>query len=312
MNTIPTGILLGTFEPRTPEWDQARAGLCITATEIAAVVGLAPRGWQSAFSLWHKKAGLPVPPFEPSQATEWGNRLEPSIATKFSDEHPELLVMETGTWRHAEREWQRATPDRLLHHVDDLRYANGPFPAALLEIKTSPFGADGWGPSGSDEIPLHYRCQVQWQLDTLGLKTCHVAVLISGHDYRWYVIEYDEADAKLMRAAAEKFLDSVRRGECPHPDGSEITYDTAKLQAIGRDDQAEVDIGPHLADRYRDALDLSRAMDDERRRIAVQILQRMGNARYATSLGERIAIRAVKADGATHSLMPCRNGQKAH
>ncbi|MGK5730226.1 YqaJ viral recombinase family protein [Streptomyces sp. URMC 124] len=307
----PTGILLGTFEPGTPEWDQARAGLCITATEIAAVVGLAPPRWPSAFTLWHKKAGLPVPPFEPSQAMEWGNRLEPAVVQKFSDEHPELLVLETGTWRHAEREWQRATPDRILHHVEDLRHTEGPLPATLLEIKTSPYGGDGWGPSGSDEVPLHYRCQVQWQLDTLGLKACHVAVLISGHDYRTYLVEYDEADAELLRAAAEEFLDSVRRGECPDPDGSQITYDTAKLQAAGRDD-TEIDIGPHLADRYRDALDLSRAMDDERRRIAAQILQRMGTARYATSLGQRIAIRTVKEDGTTHSLMPCRTGEKAH
>jgi putative phage-type endonuclease len=302
-STAPTGVLLGTFQPGTPEWDQARAGLCITATEIAAVVGLAPPTWPSAFTLWHKKAGLPVPPFEPSQVMEWGNRLEPTVATKFSDEHAELLVMETGTWRHADREWQRATPDRILHHVDDLAYTSGPLPATLLEIKTSPFGSDGWGPSGSDEIPLHYRCQIQWQLDTIGLKTCHVAVLISGHDYREYLVEYDEDDAKLMRDAAEEFLDTVRRGERPPIDDSDYTYQTIKQQPDGRED-IDVQIPATLADRYEARGQEAKAAADARRQVASEVLDLIGSGYRAVCGDRRVAYRTVNPDGTTLALQP--------
>lgn len=289
----PTGILLGTFKPGEPGWDAARAGLCITATEIASVLGLSP--WMSAYTLWHRKAGLPTPPFAPTPFTEWGIRHEPTVAQKFADENPEYDVVETGTWQHAERAQQRATPDRLL--LRDGRVVG------LLEVKTGPEDNGEWGPDGSDIYPMHYGCQITWQLDTLGLRLGILAVLISGWDYREYVIEYDADDAALLRARADAFLDSVARDDRPDPDGSDNTLATAKLQHPGRD-ESEVDIGPHLADKYREALARKTALDAERNRLAVQVLERMGSARYAVSLGERIAIRTVRADGTFNSLMP--------
>jgi putative phage-type endonuclease len=289
----PTGRLMGTFSPGEPGWDEARAGLCITATEIASVLGLSP--WMSAYTLWHKKAGLPTPPFVPNPYTEWGVRLEPVVAEKLADEHPEYQVLVTGTWQHDQRPEQRATPDRLL--AQDGRIVG------LAEVKTSPEDTDEWGPDGSDMAPVHYRCQVMWQLDTLGLPRAILPVLIGGWDYREYVIEYDADDAALMRARADAFLASVARGDRPDPDGSDNTLATAKLQHPGRDD-SEVDIGPHLADRYRDATARASALKTERNLLATQVLERMGSARYATSLGERIAVRTVKADGTFNSLTP--------
>ncbi|MFB6977744.1 YqaJ viral recombinase family nuclease [Streptomyces scopuliridis] len=302
--TTPTGVLLGQFTPGSKAWDEARAGLCITATEIAAVMGLSP--WASRFSLWHKKAGLPSPPFEANPAMEWGNRLESAVAHKFADEHTEFLINETGTWRHEDREWQRATPDRLLHRIDDLRYRGlEPFPQELLEVKTSPFG-DSWGPSGSDEIPIHYRCQVQWQLDVLGLKTCHVALLIGGWDYREYVVEYDETDAKVMRDAAERFLDDVRHGNRPPIDGANATYQTIRVQPNGRED-VDVEISAEFAADYDIAQQAYRAADTELTRARGQILDAIGTGHRAVHGDRRIAYRTVNADGTTLALQPYRS-----
>ncbi|MFE9886819.1 YqaJ viral recombinase family protein [Streptomyces scopuliridis] len=320
----PTGILLGRYTPGTPEWDQARAGLTITATEIAAVMGLSP--WMSRFSLWHKKAGLPTPPFQANPAMEWGNRLEDAVARKYADEHGAQLAS-TGTWRHAEREWQRATPDRLLvascdcglHQADCCDPKDcGPCcercptcltlalpPSALLEVKTSPFG-DGWGPSGSDEIPVHYRCQVQWQLDTLGLKTCHVALLIGGWDYREYVIEYDETDAKVMRGAAERFLDDVRRGVRPPIDGADATYQTIRVQPNGRED-VDVEIPLGLAVRFDLAQEQAKSAGEELTAARGEVLDCIGGGHRAVCEGRRIAYRTVNADGTTHALQPYRS-----
>ncbi|MFF1348458.1 YqaJ viral recombinase family protein [Streptomyces sp. NPDC058322] len=285
----PTGVLLGTYTPGTPEWDRARAGLCITATEIAAVMGLSP--WASRFSLWHKKAGLPTPPFEGNPAVEWGNRLEPVVAKKFADEHPELELRTTGTWRHRDRDWQRATPDRIAQD-------------RLVEVKTSPFG-DGWGPSGSDEIPIYYRCQVQWQLDTLGLDVCHVALLVSGHDYREYVVEYDETDARVMREAAERFLDNVRQGNRPPIDGADATYQTIRVQPVGREDR-DVEISAEYAADYEIAQQAYRAADTELTRARGQILDAIGTGYRAVHGDRRIAYRTVKDDGTTLALQPYR------
>lgn len=294
----PDGVLLGVFEPGSKEWDQARAGLCITATEIPAVLGLSP--WQSRFSLWHKKAGLPTAPFQMNPAMEWGTRLEPAVVGKFADDHPEWLSVGTGTWQNRDRPWQRATPDRLLIPRTPAAEQNQAV-TALLEAKTSPFG-DDWG----DGLPIYYRAQVLWQLDTLGLTTCHVALLVSGHDYSEYTVEYDATDAQTMRDAAVAFLNDVALGVRPPIDSSDATYQTIRRQPEGVED-VDVDIDPLLAERYEDAFTAAKAADENKQLAVSEVLDAIGNGRHAVSLGRRIATRSVRSDGTTHALQPARS-----
>lgn len=291
LTETPTGVLLGTFTPGSPEWDKARAGLCITATEIAAVMGLSP--WSNPFVLWHKKSGLPVPPFVVTPQIEWGNRLEPTVADKWLDEHDGYGIQSTGTWRHADREWQRATPDRFA-------FTNRGKTLELLEVKTSPTG-EGW----ENGVPLHYYCQIQWQLDTLGLERCHVAVLTSGHDYREHVVDYDPADAKLMRERAERFLDTVRNGQRPDIDDSTTTYDTLRAQTE-RFDEVDVEIPGPIASRYEVTHQQLKAAETEHVHAKSLLLDALGNGRNAVHLGRRIAYRTAHQDGTTRALQPAR------
>lgn len=286
----PTGILLGTFTPGTPEWDKARAGLCITATEIAAVLGLSP--WQSRFSLWHKKAGLPTPPFTPSAAMEWGIRHEPTVAAKYAEMHPELTLTETGTWRHVDREWQRATPDRL---ADD----------RLVEIKTATVD-DGWGEPGTDEVPIYYRCQVIWQMDTLGYRRTDVGLLVGNCDYREYTVEYDEDDAYVMRSAAEEFLADVRNGTRPPIDGADATYQTIRVQPDGLEDR-DVEIPFGTVCRWDAAYEAHQIADAELTKVRGEVLDLIGNAKRAVCESRRIAYRTVRDDGTTLALQPYRS-----
>jgi putative phage-type endonuclease len=296
---VPDGVLIGHLTPGTEAWEEARAGLSITATEIAAVVGLSP--WQSPFSLWHKKAGLPTPPFEMTPAIEWGTRLEDVVAQKWEDEHPGMLAAPAGTWRNREREWQRATPDRLIYPQPASEFEIPDTADALLEIKTSPFG-DDWGPAGTDEIPLYYRCQVQWQLDTLGLDACHVAVLIGGYDYREYSIAYDPADAQILRDAAERFLRTVREGERPPIDGADATYQTIRVQPDGLEN-TDVDVPAEDAARYEAAQQQMAAAKQELTAAKGVLLDHIGNGKRAVADDRRIAYRTVR-DGKTYSLNP--------
>ncbi|MFI9344987.1 YqaJ viral recombinase family protein [Streptomyces sp. NPDC052773] len=292
--TAPDGVLLGSFTPGTPEWDEARKGLCITATEIAAVVGLSP--WTSKFTLWHKKAGLPTAPFEPSPEMKWGSRFEDDVAEEFAERHPEHPLLHTGTWRHRDRHWQRATPDRLW---DD----------SIVEIKTAA-NAEGWGPDGSDEFPVHYRCQVTWQQDTLGLhEPAHLAVLILPYDYREYVIEYDPDDARILRDAAERFLDDVRQGNRPPIDGATDTYQTIRAQADGLEDR-DVEIPADLVARWDDAYEALAKASADLTQVRGEVLDLMGNAKRAVCEGRRIAYRTVR-DGHTYSLNPYQQKEAA-
>jgi putative phage-type endonuclease len=296
MTTViaPTGVLLGSFKPGTPEWNEARKGLCITATEIAAVVGLSP--WTSKFTLWHKKAGLPSAPFEPSPEMKWGVRFEDDVAEEFAERHPEHPLLHTGTWKHREREWQRATPDRL----------HG---GSIVEIKTAA-SPDGWGPDGSDEFPVHYRCQVLWQQDTLGLRQpARLAVLILPYDYREYVVEYDDAEAKILRDAAERFLDDVRAGNRPPIDGATDTYRTIRVQPDGLEDR-DVEIPTELVDRWDAAYAVAASSSAELTQVRGEVLDLIGNGKRAVCGDRRIAYRTVR-DGHTHSLHPYTSSKDA-
>ncbi len=304
----PEGVLIGHLTPGTEAWEEARTGLTITATEIAAVVGLSP--WMSRFTLWHKKAGLRVAPFEMSSPIEWGVRLEDAVALKWEEEHPGFLAAPAGTWRHRERDWQRATPDRLVYPQPAGEFEVPEQADSLLEVKTSPFG-DDWGPDGADDgVPVWYRCQAMWQMDTLGLRRVHFALLISGHDYREYTVDYDEAEAAILRDAAVKFLDEVRDGVRPPIDGADDTYQTIRVQPDGFDD-ADVEIPPTDAARYENAQIAAKAAAAELTAAKGVVLDHIGTGKRAVCDDRRVAYRIAKADGTTKSLNPYKQKEAA-
>ncbi|MFF7991723.1 YqaJ viral recombinase family protein [Kitasatospora xanthocidica] len=302
----PTGVLLGHLQPGTPEWDAARTGPVITATRIAAVMGLSP--WESRLSLYHRLRGETTDQFTVSSEMEWGTRHEPTIAEKWEDCNPDRMALPTGTWRHRDRWWQRCTPDRLivprvlceLWTVADTE---------VLELKFSPMG-EGWGPDGDPfGIPVYYRCQVMWQLDTLGLTRATVAVLIAGHDYRTYPIEWDADEAALLRKSADRFLFNVGAGRRPDIDGHSATYQAIRQLPDGMQD-IDVEIEPALRDRYFAAIDAHAAAETELTECRSRILDRIGDGRRARTGGQLVATRTVR-DGHTHSLQPARDRSTA-
>lgn len=298
---MTAAVRVGTFEHDSPEWHAARAQ-GIGASEVAAVLGLSP--WESYFSLWHRKAGL-IGPQPVNDEMRWGHYLEPAIAARFADEHPELRVQRTGTWRAKAMPFQIANPDRLAYArvgVSSSRFAYGGR-RVPVEIKWSPNG-DGWGKAGTDEIPIYYRCQIMWQLDVLGAPYGYVAALV-GSEYREYVVDYDLTDALLMRNAAEEFMNSLERGEAPDIDATGHTYQVLR------------ELHPDIEDRdaqISDDVALMWPMEKanaERAAAAEQLwknklLAEMGTARYATYDGQRIARRQPSGHGsiALHAVKP--------
>ena len=102
-----TPVAVGRFIPGSPEWTEARRTR-LGGSEIAAVLGLSP--WTSPFTLWHVKAGS-VEPEPGNRWTEWGHRLEPVVAAKFLDEHPEMTpehLAQGVTYEHDDRRRQPA------------------------------------------------------------------------------------------------------------------------------------------------------------------------------------------------------------
>lgn len=292
-------VLLGEFEANTAEWHELRAR-GVGASEVAAVVGLSP--FESQFSLWHRKKGNLPGPDPANPLFYWGHALEPLIATRYASHHEEVWVMDCGTYRHPERDWQLANPDRLLFPTNGVT-AKTP-PLGVLEIKTTRYG-DNWGPHGSTEIPLHVRCQVMQQMDVMGVPFADVAVLIGGNDYREYRIEFDKTDAAALRDAGAEFWTSLQTDDEPPIDASWETYEAVRDLHPDIDPDLDVDLDPDLWDRFNFTKQMADSYADEHRHVKSALLHAMGNARRALTDGTPVLRRQPGRNGAV-SLYPIR------
>lgn len=296
--TLGSAVMLGWYEAGSPGWYAARQG-ALGASEIAAVLGLSP--WQSRFSLWHLKRGN-IPP-EPERAEmEWGKEMEALIARRFAREHAAegWRVQRIALYRNRTRRYQIAQPDRAVFL--------GGRQMVALECKTDRY-ADDWGTPGTDELPVYYRCQGLWQMDCFGWQRCHFAVLITGVDYREYVLDYDPEEALVLREAAEEFIVSLDAGEPPNLDDHAATY-RAVRQLHPQIDNVSVEVPPELARQYRAALAQVDAAETVKQAAAARLLDAMGRARRATCNKENVAIRVPTKGDAPPHLRPAGNGRR--
>ena len=273
------GIPGPVVRPGTDEWRQT-----MSASKIAAVVGLSP--FTSRFALWHEMAGT-IDRGPMTESMSRGHFLEPAVADWFAAQHPDWKVIPTGTWTHRETPWATATPDRLV-----LVPGGG---ARTLEVKTASY-ADEWGPSGTDQIPPGYRCQVVWAMFVTGATVAHVAALLGFLEFREYVIDFDVDEARFLFESAAQFMDELDQGEAPPLDGSDSTYQAVRELHPDIDDveiQIEDELAVHLAATKREAETAAAAHTQAK----AWVLDAMGSARKATCNGLPIATRAAKNGG---------------
>lgn len=285
-------VQLPTFVPGSAEWaDQRR--LSVGGSEIAPLLGLGK--WESRFSLWHRKQGL-LEPQGDNPEMEWGRLLEPVIIAKYAAAHPEITVTRGQTYTRSDRPWQIASPDAEQEWPDGL--------SRPIEVKTARDDL-GWGEPGTDEIPVYYRAQVIWYLDVLGQDWCDVAVLIAGSDYREYRVQYDAAEAALMRAEAEAFIETLNTGERPRIDEHSATYQAVK-ELHPDIEPIDVELPADLAKSYCTARQAAKAAKAEEQRQTSLVADVLGNGRRATFLGDTIATRQARGNG-TPYLVAGRN-----
>ncbi|PCI27634.1 hypothetical protein COB55_05410 [Candidatus Wolfebacteria bacterium] len=176
-------------------------------SDIAALFGLSP--WITAYELWLEKTGKISSSYDvDNPVIEAGNRLEPLIARWYEDVSGNKVHEITETLRHPDHPY-------LLAHID--RKVKGQ--SKILEIKFAmEFSRKKWGEAGTDQIPLHYICQVQHYLAVTGNQEADVAVLFGGWDLKIYHIKRDEKLISGIIAAAGRFWkENVLAGIAPAP-----------------------------------------------------------------------------------------------
>lgn len=261
------------------QWQAAhRDGL--SASEIAAVMGLSP--WESPFALhWRKRGGWDG--VEETLQMRAGKALEPLITAEFQAAHPELTIVDCGMFAHSVRTWQLATPDRIAWG-DDLQ-------PIVIEEKTAE-SADGWGDTGTTEVPIHYYSQLQWQMDVLHARRGVLVVMIGHREIREYPIAYDGGDTVLMRNAGLQFLDDVRAGIAPDLDGHPATGKALRKLHPELEDR-EVEIPDGLAMSYLRTKRLADRVEAHQRHVEHRLREVLGSARRGMHDGQRLVSRSM-------------------
>ena len=207
MNTV-TEITASESERRAAWLADRRT--CITATDVAAILGLSR--WSSPIQIYMDKKGL-LEGGE-NESMRWGRRLERPILEAYSDVKQIPIAF--------------ADPYQLLR-CPTLSLLGATLDARWLEGDTRPVDAknvrqfDGalWGEAGSDEFPIYYQLQLMVQMMVTGAPFADLAVLFSGSTFVPYTIAFDPETAEIITEKVSVWWEQhIVQDNPPDPDGS--------------------------------------------------------------------------------------------
>jgi putative phage-type endonuclease len=260
----------GSFAPQSPEWHELRE-TGIGGSEVATIAGCSP--WKSAFTLWAERTKKIERERVENDSVEWGVRLEPVILAKFAENHPEFKIhSEVGSWVHKDRPWQISNPDGIFETED------GQF--GIIEVKTAAY-EDDWkeytGREWQYVVPVYYRTQVQWYLQTFGFDKAYVVVLFSGRKYVEIEINADPFEQDLNLQSVAKFRECVAKDTKPDWDGSASTLETVR-KIHSQIEDGEVELG-ELGLAYFHAVEALAEAEKHANELKSRVLDAMGKAK---------------------------------
>ncbi len=192
--------------PRCEWLDLRRMGL--GGSDAAIVCGVSP--WRTARELYEDKLGNIPADDTQTEWQEWGHRLEPVIREAVEDKTGYKTCPSKYMLWSEEHEFLFVDMDGLVDCPE-----RG---AGVLEIKTAFRFDSGWGPSGTDEVPVSYMLQCQHAMMVSGYRWCLLAVLVGGNTFRWYIIEWSERIIPRLMGAEASFWAAVENGKPPEFD----------------------------------------------------------------------------------------------
>ena len=163
------------------EWLEERSK-GIGSSEVGTIMGV--NHFDTPYRLWRRKVGIDGP-VESNEAMEMGHLLEPAVAQRFEEITGNWVVKNSaGDWIAVDndRPWLRVSPDRVYIPAGKKRTrANW----RILECKTTSQVID------PENIPLYWRCQVQYQMGVLGIKKASVAWISTSPRLHFDYMEMD-------------------------------------------------------------------------------------------------------------------------
>lgn len=206
MSTLALDVISGPDATRA-EWLAARHQ-GIGGSDVSAILGM--NRYSSPLSVWLDKTGQSTDD-DAGEAAEWGTRIEPLLAEKWAEVHPDhaLSIESPGLLARSDAPWMLATPDRLVIAPDEGMH--------IWEGKTAGTRtAHRWD---DDAVPDEYALQVHWYLTVTGAKVGHVSALLAGQRYVERTITADpDMSAMLTDRVGAWWELHVVQGVMPDPD----------------------------------------------------------------------------------------------
>jgi putative phage-type endonuclease len=179
----------------------------VGGSDAATVLGLNP--YTTAYELYLDKIGEAPPEDEDflKEARYWGSVLEQPVCDRYAHETGFKVQKANQLIRSKEHPFMIANIDRKVVG-EDRRIG--------FEAKTAA-RPDGWGESGSAEIPPYIMLQCQHYLAVTGYDVWDLAVLIGNRDYRSYRINPIQNIIDQLIDAETEFWDRVQAKVAPEP-----------------------------------------------------------------------------------------------
>lgn len=212
----------------------------IGSSDAASAVGLNP--YKTRMQLWLEKTGRePRPDLSDVEAVHFGNVLEDVVAHEYM--------------RRNNKKVQR----RNVPYVKDFMVANIDRLVAgenrILEIKTAS-AFQKW-----DEVPDHYRIQVEHQFICADKSEGVLAVLIGGNQYQQFELRQDPDLSQFLIAREREFWECVKTDTPPQPTKAE------EVVQLYRHDNGEAKIAtPELAELHAELLAVRKSKKDAEER----------------------------------------------
>lgn len=293
---MSTRHIIAVHRPGQPGWiepgsEQHRA--MISPSKVAAILGYSR--WDSPHALWHRMKGL-VEDDPPKDIFSMGHDCEPTAARR---------------WLRLNPGW-KLSPDEVQFVIDPEHFG---FPAMVTLDRRGVCGSsrravefkiardleelDKWGDDLSGECPEDYATQVAAEMLFTGFTKLdgHLLALGPYWQERLYPISYDANIAAWMIREIRAFWDSMRSNTIPPLDDRPATYATVRKLHPDITPGTTVQLDPHLAGRYLQAIADHKQMETELRGLKTAVLDAMGD-NEAALVGElAIAKRTPHASG---------------
>lgn len=241
---------------------------CVTASSVAAIVGLHP--WLRAIDVWAEMTGHARPrPDTPWMA--WGRALEPVVRNEYERRHG-LRVEQPGTLVAEDNSRHAATPDGISY-----TWAGAAVEGLEIKVHNAWLRRE-YGTPGTDDVPAHELLQCAWGLRVLrSVDRWRLVVCLGGPPVEYVVERDDELERDLVEAVDEWLALYVDTRTPPPPDGSEA-YSRHMSRSIGeRAEVAAEDVAAELA-AVKQAYAALSVAETTYRRAAQELQAAMGTA----------------------------------